>query len=232
MRAASKPRRARVGSGKVRPKPKDFIAALTIFVAATVNGYAADQSFDALTPALTGSIRTPYPSETNSSLPAGNNGQVDGRNLLETTTPVFPSVQLTGTPALRFKVKPEEPVVRLPGFNVDAQKYSDLEKHLDQIDRSIDREQLLSVPGRLDMVLNSKRIISPMIKFGEETAEKRARDAYKRVRILEMQRTVGLGLLYTTPETRKRLKADQKFLTELSTPPFDEVFTSHPWIRP
>jgi hypothetical protein len=232
MGAASNPRRARVGTAKARPKQKGFIVTLAILVAATLNGYAADQSFDALTPALTGSIRTPFLSETNSSLPAGNRGQVDSKNLLETTTPAFPSVQLTGTPALRFKVKPEDSVVRLPGFNVNAQKYSDLEKRLDQIDRSIDREQLLSIPDKLDLMLNSDKILPRWIVFGEETAEKRARDAYKRVQILEMQRTVGLGLLYTTPETRKRLKADQKFLTELSAPAFDEVFTSHPWTRP
>jgi len=181
---------------------------------------------------MTEVIRSQFPYEKSSSLPAGENGQPDSKNPFMTATPGSTNAQSPGTASLRFKIEAEEPVVRLPGFNVNAQKYFDLEKRLDQIDRSIDREQLLSVPGRLDLFLNSKRILPPMIKFGEETAEKRARDAHQRVQILEMQRTVGLGLLDTTPEARKRLKADQKFLHELSAPRFDEEFTSHPWIRP
>jgi hypothetical protein len=214
----------------MRSAPKGVVV-LAIFVAATVNGYAADQSFETLTPSLDASIRAPFPDATNPSLTNGNSGQIDSKNLLETTTPAFPTVQWTGNTSIRFKTEPEEPVVRLPGFNVDAQGYSNLEYRLDQIDRSISREQLLSVPGKLDLMLNGGKILPRWIVFGEETAGKRARDAYFRMQILEMQRTVGLGLLSATPEEKKRLKADQKLLHELSANNLDEEFTNHPWRR-
>jgi hypothetical protein len=207
------------------------IVVLAVMVSITVGGYAADQSFDALKPSLTGSIRTPFPDATNSGLPAGKNGQVDLKNLMETTAPAFRNVQWTGSTALRFKIKPDEPIVRLPEFDVKAQGYSNLERQLDQIDKSISREQVLSVPDKLDLVLNSGKILPRLISFGDETAEKRARDAYGRMQILGMQRNVGLGLLYATPEARNRLKADQKFLKELSAPRFDEEFIDHPWSR-
>jgi len=207
------------------------IAVLTIFVAVTVDGYAADQSFEALAPSLNASIRVPFPDQTNPSPPTGNSEHVGSKNLLGTATPSFPDIPLTGNTSLGFKIKPEEPVVRLHGFNVNAQRYSSLEKRLDQIDKSISREQVLSVPDKLDLLLNSGKILPRLILFGDETAEKRAHDAYFRIQVLEMQRNVGLGLLSATPETRKRLKADQKFLTELSAPRFDEEFTGHPWSR-
>jgi hypothetical protein len=232
MRAASKRRSSRIGPAKSWPKQSGLFVALTVFVAVAVDGRAADQSLGAPAASMTEIIRTQFPYEKNSTPPAGESGQVGRKNLAEVAAPASTNAQSPGTASLRFKMEAEQPVVRMPGFNVNAQKYSDWEKRLDQIDRSIDREQLLTVPGKLDLMLNGDRILPPMIKFGEETAEKRARDASKRVQILEMQRSVGLGLLYATPEARKRLKADQKLLQELSAPRFDEEFTIHPWTRP
>ncbi|HEV8073788.1 MAG TPA: hypothetical protein VGP21_06615, partial [Opitutaceae bacterium] len=171
MRAASKPRSARVGPGKARQKHA-LIVALTIFVAVTVDEYAADQSFEALAPSLNSSIRAPFPDQANSSPPAGNSAQVDRKNPMGTATPSFLDIQLKGNTSLGFKSKPEEPVVRLPEFNVTAQGYSNLEHQLNQIDKSIAHEQSLSVPDKLDLMLNGGKILPRWIVFGEETAGK------------------------------------------------------------
>jgi hypothetical protein len=220
MGVASKHRRAR-----------EIITGLAVFLAVTMEGNAADQSLVAPAGNMSAVLRAQFPYETKSSQPPGGSGQVDRKNFLEATTPAFPAIQARGTPSLHFEFPAKYPIIRLPEFDVNAQKYSNLEKRLDRIDRGIDREQLLSVPDKLDMVFNSGKILPRLISFGTDTAEKRAHDAYFRMQVMEMRRTVGLGLLSATPEARERLKADQKFLQELSGARLDEEFTSHPWIR-
>jgi hypothetical protein len=231
MRAVSKRRGVRVGRGKEPRKPGGFVVALTIFVAATMDGYATDQTLGAPATSMNAGSPARLSNGTNSSPPAGESSHNDSKNLVPPATPAITDVQWTGNKSLVFKTEPEEPVVLLPEFNVKAQGYSGLEQRLDQIDRGIDREQTLSVPDKLDLLLNSGKILPRLISLGEETAEKRARDAYNRMQILEMQRSIGLGLLYATPAVRKQLKADQELLKELSAPRFDEEFTGHPWTR-
>ena len=205
------------------PKRSGLVAALIVFMAGTKDGWAAAQSFEAPATTMTESIRAQFPSGTNSSPPAGESSAVNGQNLLATATQISPNVQSTGATLLRLKIESKDPLVRLPEFNVNTQRYPNLENRLDQIDQSISREQSLSVPTNLDMKLNSDGIIPSWISIGadKETAEKRANDADQRMQGLEMQRIIELKLPFATPEERKRLKDERDLLMDLSGPKYD-----------
>jgi hypothetical protein len=231
MGAASKRRKAQVGPRKApsqlqsvwAPEQRGGIVALMLFVAVAMDCWGADQSFEAASTSMTESIRAQFPYGTNSSLSAGKGGQVDGKNLPTTAPQTSPGIQSTGATLLRLKIESEDPLVRLPGFNVNAQRYSGLEYRLDQIDKSISREQSLSVPTNLDMKLNNDGILPSWISIGtdRETAEKRANDAYQRMQVLEMQRIIEVKLPFATPEERKRLKDERALLLDFSGPKYD-----------
>ncbi len=221
MEAAFKHHRVRVAPALPRsvwaPRQRAVIATLVVFVGVTLDCCAADQSFAAPATSMAASIRAQFPYGTNASPPAGGSGKINGQT---TAIPTFPNVQSTGATLLRLKIEAEDPMVRLPGFNVKAQRYSNLEYQLDQIDKSISREQSLSVPTNLDMILNGDRL-PHWLSFGDETAEKRANDAYQRMQVLEMRRIIEIRLPSATPEERKRLKDERALLMDFSGPKYD-----------
>ncbi|HTB80199.1 MAG TPA: hypothetical protein VK717_04855 [Opitutaceae bacterium] len=184
------------------PKRNGAVAVLAISAAVAAVCPAADQPAQAPAADTSALIRAQFPYGTNTSLPVV-------KNSARTAAP------------LHVQTERQEAMVQLPEFKVNAQRYSDLEIRLNQIDRSIRAEQLQSVPSKLDTALNNDRASKfslgfSAFSFGHETSEKRANDATRRMQALEMRRIIEIRLPSATPEEKKQLEEDRQLLEELS----------------
>jgi hypothetical protein len=206
------------------PRQGVLTATLIVFAAVAMNCSAADQSPETPSASTSELIRADFPYNTDSNLPVGKSRDVGDKNFMKTAAPVAPTGQPSETTG--FNVRSEGSVVRLPEFKVSAQKYTDLKSRLDQIDESISREESRTTPTKMDLILSGEKgtkfLRKFLVSFGDETAEKRARDANQKIEIFEMQRIIEIQLPFATPEDRKRLEADRESLKELSAHKLDQ----------
>ena len=207
------------------------LAALAVFAAAAAAGAAADQT-SAPPESVSAVIHADFPYEMKAgslAMEGPNAGVQSFQKTGPLSTPALawkdlsPPAAKTGTP---------QPVVSLPRFTVTAQKLPPLWNRLDQIDESIVHEESFTVPNRADLFLNSDRasnfLQKFLVSFGRETAQKRARDASKRIEVLEMQRIVEIGLHSSSSADRQRLQDDRAALKELGAQKLDQSSFSDP----
>jgi hypothetical protein len=198
----------------------EIIAALVIFATATYC-CAANQPAQAPSTDASALIRAQFPYGTNTTQPAGESSNAGDKNSLKAPNPIAPAGQTPGPAPFQAQTERQEPMVRLPEFKVSAQRYSDLQNRLDQIDRDIRAQQLQSVPSKLDTILNNDRTSKiglgfVSFSFGHDTAESRANEAARRMQALEMRRIIEVRLPFASPEEKKQLEQDRRILEELS----------------
>jgi len=209
------------------PRRKPGLAAAALFAALLATGATAAQT-SATPSVISAVIRSDFPYQSEPSPPAKDNRAVKA--------PAFQKPETLPAPALQWKDSAppaaKGPVVPLPEFPVTAEKFLPLGNRLDQIDSSIRREESRATPSRLDLILSgdkgSEFLRKFLVSFGDETAEKRAHDASQRIEVLEMQRLVELELPFAAPAEKKRLKADQAALKELSAHKLDQDLFGDP----
>ena len=208
-------------------------ATLAILAAAALSARAADQSAAPSPVTVSAVIRADFPYAANSTPSPAETHRAAGAQSFQKAKPLpAPTLQWKETAPAASKTKTAEPVVTLPEYTVWAQKYLPLGNRLDQIDEDIRREESFTKPGKADLFLNGDKasnfLQKFLVSFGAETAQKRARDANKRIEVLEMRRIVEIGLPFAAPGDKERLKNDRTALEALSAHQLDQPAFSDP----